>query len=651
IILYKSLNINASLIKYYSGWSCEDKLGNSYMIHLATFYDTYGEEFATKIHMLICNYAKKHKSATIRTKLYTLVSLLNEFTEHCKTKDILEYSFKAENSADFMENVLNSMFFKSLMKNNDPKIFIKRWKSAIRIFSDCFIDTGYIDEPLKPFLAPEFKEPKTSEHSIFIGGDLSEKENERWLVDIPLEIKDDEALSLIHQRLDRDLEHIRIVCNKRFEDINYRLQRNIKFRETGKIKPHPSNVTIKNVIPMGIDYLDNTVATFYHYGFGVGARTTTYLGFDAQGDTLLEELCLPTSQSLLFLALLLIIEHPKITPSWLQEWELFDRNGNQVGLKQAGNHWIAVSFKNRKGAVNAQQEVVLTDYSKSIVDVLIEHTRFARESLQINGGSDWRFVMLTANLQVASRSKNIGKLLTESNRSRQIFYVDSYNEDRQLILIKSEAKKLSPIVTLRSIRKARALQTYLETQSINAVAEVLGHKEVRSELIEIYLPQSLMNYFNKRWVRQFQNAIIFKSLKDSPYLFDALDFNEVSLEVFLKNHNLGELPIYLERASSNTCNNKEYINNLDELVFTLSTPLFQVLLAIQHIIDNATQEDVFKPVIKKWYQSADFILKHFLLSQDSEKYRRPPKEAIPLYELALNNPLDLVLFKESILCR
>jgi len=82
----------------------------------------------------------------------------------------------------------------------------------------------------------------------------------------------------------------------------------------------------------------------------------------------------------------------------------------------------------------------------------------------------------------------------------------------------------------------------------------------------------------------------------------------------------------------------------------LSTPLLQVLLAIQNVIDNASQEDVFNPNIKKWYQSAVFILNHFSLEQKSEKYRRPPEEAIPLYESALRNPLDLVRFKDNILC-
>ena len=158
-----------------------------------------------------------------------------------------------------------------------------------------------------------------------------------------------------------------------------------------------------------------------------------------------------------------------------------------------------------------------------------------------------------------------------------------------------------------------------------------------------------MEYFNKRWVRQFQNAIIYEALSDSPYLFDALDFDESALDEFLKNHRLGDLPDNLKRITANEIDNQDYIDNLDELVFTLSTPLLQVLIAIQSVIENAKQEDKFKPVINKWYQSAVFILNHFKLSTKGEKFRRPPEEAIPLYELAINNPLNLKIFKENVL--
>jgi len=648
---YKCLNINSSLLEYYSGWRCEDKSGNTHFVHLATWCDSYGIEFANQVNTLISNYAKKYGSNTFSSCLYALINLLNEFTKHCKTKSALEISLKAENSSYFLENIFNTMLFESMIKNNDSKNFIRTWTRTVKIFYDCFITTGFFEKPLKPILTPDFKEPKLSNNVISVGGNISEREKERWFVDIPLEIKDEKALEVIHQRLNRDLEHIRIVNEKIYEDINYRLKRNNIFRKSALIKPLQKDIHLYNHVAVGSDQLGNTVATFYHHGFGVGIKTTNYLGFAGQGNDLIRELNLPTSLTLNAIASLLVLEHPNITPSWFQEWMLFDLNGNQIGLKQTGNQWIAVSSKNRRGASLAQQEIILTAKSKAIVDTLIEHTQYAREALKRRGSSDWRYVILIANLQGAIRPKYISGLLIESQTYNEAIIVDSYDEKKQLILNRSNAKNLAQSISVRNIRKARGLQIYLETQSIKAVAEALGHKEIRVDLLELYLPKPLMDYFNTRWVRQFQNSIIFEALKSSTYLFDALDFDERALEEFLINHHFGDLPEFLEHKISNISDHQAHIRTPNELVFTLTTPLLQVLLAIKNVVENASNNETFKPVINKWYQSALFILNHFSLSQRGEKIRRPSEEVIHLYELALNSPLDSAKFKENVLCR
>lgn len=276
IKLYQSMNINTSLVEYYSGWICEDKDGHSHMLHIANWCDAYGTEFSTQVHAVISNFAKKHKTTTCRASLYKIVNLLNEFTKHCKTKKSLIISLKAENSSIFMEGIFNSMHFKSMIKKNDSESFMTIWTKTVKHFTDCFIDTNFFEEPLKPFLTPDFRTPETRTQTISVGGELNEKEKERWLVDIPLEIKDEEVLDVIHQRLNRDLEHIRIVSKKMFKDIKYRLFRNMEFLNRGRVKPHPSN-NIKDKASVGIDHLANSVATFYAHGFGVGSRTTTYV--------------------------------------------------------------------------------------------------------------------------------------------------------------------------------------------------------------------------------------------------------------------------------------------------------------------------------------------------------------------------------------
>ncbi|MEZ8189618.1 hypothetical protein [Vibrio sp. 1F279] len=673
---FRALNPSQEILSYYDVWSCESKEGKQQNIHLATIHDCYGKVFTERIHSAIRNYTKTLKHKVVNSVLSELTSLLNEFTRHCKSVEELEHALKSENSTAFMENIFNSMIFTAMINGLDIKGYTIRWSNNVNHFTNCFINTNIFEEPLKPFLIPEFKSPEDDRHSISIGGKLNDKEEQRWLVDIPLEIKDEEALNLIRKRLTRDLDHIRIVSHKIFIDILERHKRNLRYIDQGEVKPLPIKGSLKRFFPMGVEHLDNTVATFYHYAYGLElTNLPTFYGFPAQTESLVRELNLPTISTLNALISLLVLEHPKITPSWLESWELFDRHGNQVGFKQVSNQWLAVSFKNRKGATKAQQEVILNAYSRSIVELLIEHTCFARESLKGKGGDNWRYVLLTSNLKRPERPITLGKGFAAQGAYQQALAVNSYSNKPTLtpyrssypqfktihripptvlnrVLTITEAEELASIVTPRSIRKARGLQIYLETQSLKAVSEALGHKDVKLELLGRYLPRPLMDFFNQRWIRQFQNGIIYEALKESPYLFDALDFDESKLEEFLCNHGLHDLPENLKQAGSCPSNqeNQSFTENMDELVFTLSIPLFQVLIAIQTVIDKASLYDEFKPVVERWYQSAIFILSHFSLDGRSTSYRRPEQECIPLYEEALNNPLDIQLFKENLLC-
>jgi len=284
---------------------------------------------------------------------------------------------------------------------------------------------------------------------------------------------------------------------------------------------------------------------------------------------------------------------------------------------------------------------------------LIEHTEFTRDALKKVDDENWRYVMLSSNLTKPMRSEDINGAILASKGFHRFLILDSFDEFGELILSKKSAEKLAPLVTLRNIRKTRGLQIYIETHSIKAVADALGHKEVSLGILGSYLPESLMDYFNSRWVRIFQNAIIFEALKDSPYLFDALDFDKKSLEEFLDNHSLGELPEQLKKANESLLveQYQHQIEQLDELVYTLSTPLLQVLIAIESIIKTAAKEEVFMPIIDKWYEAAVFILSPFSLTNRAKTYRDPPLEVKKMYENALNNPLDLKVFKEGLLCR
>ncbi|MDF4751046.1 hypothetical protein P3542_24810, partial [Vibrio parahaemolyticus] len=207
-----------------------------------------------------------------------------------------------------------------------------------------------------------------------------------------------------------------------------------------------------------------------------------FLGFHGNASQLHTELNLPSKSTLSALLTLLVMEHPKITPFWLQRWELFDANGNVVGYKQVGNQYIAVSYKSRKGSTNAQQEVVLNEFSKSIVELLIQHTQIAREYLKKNGNINWRKMILTATVSsVVCPSILNSTLLSATDFYDWLQDISLFDKSSDITL--EDAQAISDIHSLRSIRRHRGLQIYLETRSMDAVAEALGHEKKDANLL------------------------------------------------------------------------------------------------------------------------------------------------------------------------
>lgn len=665
IALYQNTPKNDALLDYYAGWTfcSKEGQGQEFNLHLAILFDAYGSEFTHEIHQAISNYTRTQKKTTLNAQIVKLMQLLNEFTLHCPTLEELKHAMRAENSTALMLNVFSAQLAECISQESCVKSFFKSWGSrVVPVFTACLIDTGVFEEPQRPFVCPVFKEQKGGKAVVPTGGKLTKKQEARFFSEIPLEIKDEQAIEVITGRVNRDIEHVSVVCTQLVHKINERHDRNVTFRKNGKIKPYPYDPkgNKKETFPIGLSHLENTVATFYHHSYECGA--VSYQGFLRCGgktSALMEELNLPTLTTLMPFLVLLVIAHPKITPSWINEWELFDKGGNMTGFKQVGNQWVAVSLKNRRGTTLAQQEVILTEHSKFIVESLIRHTQFAREGLKRLGGNDWRYVALTSVVRRPRRHKSgIGNALITGNIDGfiQQLVTDSFSEkdgEKELILSKNSAEHIAPLVTLRGVRKNRGLQVYLETRSIKAVSEALGHKEPNLDMLASYLPQPLMDFFNARWIRTFQNAVIFEALKESPYLVEALDFSEGKLDEFLNNHRLGELPEHLVKANNSLAGEESQreLNQLDELIFTLTTPLLQVLIAISTMVENALEDEVFIPIIQKWYESAVFVLSHFTLTGKSTTYVQGVKESRPLYDAAVGNPLDINQFKGNFLCR
>ncbi|CAK2680986.1 conserved hypothetical protein [Vibrio crassostreae] len=647
---FRKLNIDKSKADYLDGWQVVSKDGKIHEVYLDALYVNFGEVFTNKIHLALKNYAFTRKSPSLGQVLTAFKSLFVGISTVYNERDglAIEALLNRNNVQLFFHKVFKVLFVRSQAAQNCPKSFHIRWQNTIKFYTECFIDTGVFSEPHKPFIVPNWKDPKDAAPIFSIGGNSTQPENLRWFANIPLKIKDEEAVSIIQQRVDRDMAHIKHVCLLKFEELLERENRNNAFQSTGLVKPlsrNSHNHQYYNLV--GADKLDNTVSTFYAHG--IAAKDTGYLsflGFSGNASQLNTELNLPTKSTLSVLLTLLVMEHPLITPSWLAKWDLFDVNGNMVGYKQVGKQYIAVSYKSRKGSNNAQQEVVLNDLSKSVVEFLIEHTRMSREYLKQRGNVNWRKMILTATSISAKHPDNINNTLHSANN----FYdwlQDKSLFDKSSDITLEDAQAISDIHSLRSIRRHRGFQIYLETRSMDAVAEALGHEKKDANLLTSYLPKPLMDFFNARWIRQFQNAILFEAMKDSVYRLDAVNMSAQDIEEFLNNHGISNIPEHFDHGfvqQSATDNEASDSLAFNKLTYTISTSLLQLLMAIRMVVESSDDDESFLDIVSHWYQSAVFVLDTLSSSKHSDD------DLMGMLDIASKNKLDTDSIKGALLC-
>ena len=460
-------------------------------------------------------------------------------------------------------------------------------------------------------------------------------------------------------------DHVRASYHAVFERIKEKHERNLKLLTTGSVKPirvgASGGVKRDVYVRVGRDHLANSIATFYKYGIGadVANHVVFFGGSHVNPDhlsssALVYELNLPTTPTLAALCTLLVLEHPQLTPAALEHWELFDKKGQMTGYKQVGGSYVIVVYKNRKGAAKAQQDITLNEYSQSIVKVLIGHTELARQYLKANPNTDkyqenaWRYMLIKADLTKASWCVYLGnntgaKSMSSAYRQWVYNHSSSMHEDDKLLLSKS--------VGLRSGRKLRAIRTYIKTRSLREVAEVLGHEKVNVDLLNNYIPSALMDFFNARWIRQFQNALIYIAMQESDYLFETVDIKPENLDEFLQNHGIHDIPKLFGKfkndATLSNVEKEEPRERFDEVTMTITKNVMRVLIAINSIVDRSKEiqdGQTFRDIVPTWYEAATLIL--------TEDAREGTFNAVrsELIDTAKKAPLDPQLIAGALKC-
>ncbi len=592
-------------------------LGYTKKINLSRFQMHYGENFTNLLFCQLNDYASKTITTTFISNYRNFVKHASLWMEIEPKLNGVKQALKANNVSAFFESCMLLGFAKSQADGNDPKAFFKGWAAFVDFYKKVFTKKSNVfQEPSKEIICPNFKDTKRAPSFPKKKGVQATIHN-KWIVNIPLHITDNDAVELLKDRVSNDICYLKSFLEQEFEEIKKRME------------------TTEST------YSEEDILSIYDVIFSTESWRNIYQDYNYWSYAEMQfAYSIPTLTIIQYLSCILVMEHPQITRSWLAEWKLYDRNGNLDGYKQVSEQWVIESLKRRKGVAKSQQIVTLNHYSKKVVDLMIKLTKFVRDYLKEKEDERYRYMLLYCNNSSIELFSSFGfarKILNLIHDPKKL-------HDRSKRIHQRDAAELASLISFRSLRRSMALHDYLQNQSVTSAAKVLGHSDVRWSLITSYIPQALIDFFNARWVRQFQNAIVFEAMKDSPHLFEAIDIKPDDLEVFLTNHGLRNLPkMVAPELSDDTEKSKDESVSIEQVVFTVSTGLLQVFIAIRELVNELSSEEKLIELALGWYESAVYVLKSIELEEQCEE------QLIKMYNLAVENPLDVNELKEVLL--
>ncbi|MCW8929624.1 MAG: hypothetical protein OQL19_05225 [Gammaproteobacteria bacterium] len=641
-------SVNQERMTFYEGWSVANKEDSPHWLNLIEFYNSYGIDFTTQTHNAFKKMAIKEAKITLVNKITLFNSLRMSFLHLFPKLDDFKAAMRADIQHKTMLFVYNLQLMQAQSNKHDLKSFHKQWREKITVFEEIFVKHKLVPKPLIDLPAPEFKtstkgKSKTRIDKIDQDGNAF---NDKLITRVPLSYSDDEAKEAIFESIILDIKHVVYHCKTLVEETMLRYERCQELKTAGKVKKN-LGPGINNSFDMSLD--KNVCATFYYYGFqsSVSNYYLQFLGHTDKSEKLNNLLCLPKSYLLYPFLYLLVEQHPAITDSWLLNWKLFDKNGRRTGFKQVNNVWVAVSFKKRKGKQKAQQTITLNETSKKLIEQIIDLTAYARDYLKTQGDDNYRSMLISVR-GVNSKPTAINQI-EKLNRSDVNIALSKTMIQQSPYRDKDYASNIINSLSITTMRASCGVRVYLETNSVHKMAEALGHEEYKPQLINHYLPKPLWDYFTNRWVRLFQNAIVYEAMKDSPYLFDAMDINEDELEQFLANHRLKDIPDIMRRAKQRS---QQIENDFDfnEAALLVSPLLLQVFFTVVNLVEA---NEKITDVAQQFYTTAKFVLTHIQLAIEKDK-NRPEltvgNDIMAMYQFAKDNPLDKSILEGAILC-
>jgi hypothetical protein len=605
---YNQSGQNKYTLKYYHGWFATTSDGKHVKLYLQNFYLKFGSVLTDKVSKAMENVFIRYPYSTAKYKSKVFSQVLSVLTITLDNSDDFYSAGESIRVNKYVENIFLILKVNCKINNSNLSYFYKQWQSTVKLIQDIFIHSKLWGLPLYELFSPHFKQSDSSfkTHRTIIDGQLT---TNKLITNIPLHLSDSKAIAILIKNINDDVDYVVKSCDQVVDSIMKKLRLRLDLAKSGKAKSFKLN---SKETPEYIDISapENQCCAWNKWGYEISDSAISNKVFLYSGISAIDfvhKYSIVQAGMLYPFLYLIVNEHPEITNSWLESFQLYDKNGNKSGFIESSNSSIAVGYKRRKGYRNAEQRIVLTNKSKYLFESLELLTRRAREYLKKIKDEDYKYLLLSSNK--TGKPKRLKNILTQS--------VLESSELNQVLELNSSCLNNSDILKNLSVSKfraSRAILIYIKTNSLSAVSEALGHKRPCPKLLSRYLPTPILKYLQDRWIRIFQYAIIFEAMKDSTFLTDIINFNKNDFDEFLSNHKLKSFSKYLDNGNlANLDIQDEHEGNINDkykLIIPMSTSLYSILNCIIDLVESEEKETrKLSDTATEWYETAKFVVK------------------------------------------
>lgn len=615
---FEARDLVSERCRFWSGWSVTNKLGVQVNLRFHRLFDRFGPDFASSLHKACADWSKSRRSVSLQP-INDLAQYLCSIPE-LSVKDFRHQARVSEIIQGFFEHFFVSRHEGGIRTRSS----VQAWSRTAALLTDHVLGSIWA-KPNKAIPVPPKKASSGRETNVrkSAAGVLVKHS---LLTDIPLHISDSAAKDLLFGSIRQDLGTIVAWARAEIELARKRLQRRKELAPLGQVveaTPIGVNTGINYRLSRECpDWLSHASATFESRGIMASRFPQPSTNGPAYARPLAEttwDLGLPTPRLLLAHATVLVKEHPEITTSFLENLSLFNKNGKQIGVTTTDAGTYLVGAKYRKGPAKAQQKILLNVETKHVIDDVIELTRPLRDWLKKHRRKEWRLLFLSlASLGTPPTAWRPSAAATKG-RDWLAARIEALAGAEP-----SDASRLASCFSLKKVRSSAAVVIYIETESVQKMAESLGHTRWEPSLLDHYLPEPIQSFFVERWIRLFQEGIICEALKDSPLLLAASSFESMAeLDEFLENHAIRMIPDHLKdpdwESSSPTG------RPVDRLVFGVDVNILICLLDLREAVSLAHRNVCGRAI--RWASIAGKLVSHLETQSDQPELRKMLQEA------------------------